>query len=101
FTKNYDIFHSRRFGAKSPFSGPTPILAVCTVAQELHPWVNGSEFYFSRRTKEGWRLFVARRSPEGAISDPKEVDLPPGFHHATLSNDGLTMYLQGPLEQAG
>ncbi|HEY1858888.1 MAG TPA: hypothetical protein VGG61_00950, partial [Gemmataceae bacterium] len=41
----------------------------------------------------------ARPDGTGAFEKPHVVDLPADFHHATLSPDGLTMYLQGPLEK--
>src|SRR5262249_50051138 len=68
---------------------------------ELHPWITpaGKEFYFSRKTKEGWMLFMANGPSPGPIGKAKSVGFPAGFHHATLSKDALTMYLQGPLEK--
>jgi hypothetical protein len=88
--KNFDI--------KVSTSGrePLPLLGISAKQDELHPWItrDGREFYFSRKTMEGWVLFVAK----GAVpSDPKEVGFTPGFHHATLSGTGPIMYLQGPL----
>ena len=35
----------------------------------------------------------------GGWHEPEQVDLPINFHHATLTPDGKTMYLQGPLEK--
>src|SRR5262249_21715639 len=35
----------------------------------------------------------------GPVGDAKPVGFPVGFHHATVSANGLTMYLQGPLEK--
>jgi hypothetical protein len=93
--KNFDIWE--RSGGRAP----TPVLAVGTAEDEMFPWVTplGREFYFSRKTKEGWRLFVSK-GPAFGIGEGKLIkELPPGFHHATLSTDALTMYLQGPLEK--
>jgi hypothetical protein len=106
---NYEIVHSIRSDARNPrqFTGPTFVQSVCTEADELHPWLteDGLELYFSRKTKDGWRVYLARRpaaaqgQPKGAFGEPKLVEeLPAGFHHATLSRDGRTMVLQGPLE---
>src|SRR5258707_5327284 len=69
----------------------------------MHPWItgNGKDLYFSRKTGEGWRVYVASRQATtgaGGFGEPKLVELPADFHHATLSPDGTTMYLQGPLE---
>src|SRR5262249_29291334 len=58
----------------------------------------GDVLYFSRKTEEGWRVFAARGPEPGPIGKAKEVDLPAGYHHATVSANGLAMYLQGPLE---
>jgi hypothetical protein len=99
---NYDIYFTVRQSASAAFTTPTPVQAVDTPADEMHPWLtaNGKQLYFSRKTKEGWRVFVAASTGAGAggYADPKPVDLPPGLHHATLTPDGKTMYLQGPLE---
>jgi hypothetical protein len=100
---NYDIYVSVRQNASAAFTAPTPVQAIDTPADEMHPWLtaNGKQLYFSRKTKEGWRVYVATSTGVGAggYADPKPVDLPPGFHHATLTPDGKTMYLQGPLEK--
>lgn len=72
---------------------------------EMHPWLttDGKSLYFSRKTKDGWRVCVARRKeaigPAG-FGEPEEIkDFPADFHHPTLTPDGKTMYLQGPLEK--
>jgi hypothetical protein len=106
---NFEIVHSIRSDVRNPrqFTGPTFVQAICTEADELYPWLteDGSELYFSRKTKDGWRLLVTSRppsmrgKPRGAFGPPRELkEIPPGFHHATLSRDGRMMYLQGPLE---
>jgi hypothetical protein len=103
--KNFDIFVAvkQNPGADKVFAAPTPVNAVCTEADEMHPWLSadGKEVYFSRKTKEGWRVFVSKRAsamgPQGFGEPVLLEDLPPGFHHATLMPDGKTMYLQGPL----
>jgi Tol biopolymer transport system component len=92
--KNFDI--------KVSTSGrePLPLLGISEKQDELHPWItrDGREFYFSRKTKQGWMLFVAKGANPSNPSDAKEVGFEPGFHHATLSGSGLVMYLQGPVE---
>jgi hypothetical protein len=95
--KNFDIWVST--GGRAPL----PILGegISTEEDELHPCVTagGREFYFSRKTKDSWVLYVAPGPVPGPIRNPKAVGFKPGFHHATLSASGLTMYLQGPLEK--
>jgi hypothetical protein len=93
--KNYDI--KVRVNLRAPLILP----GISEPQDELFPWVTagGKEFYFSRKTKDGWKLFVARGPTPGPIGDAKEVGFPAGFHHASLSANGLTMYLQGPLEK--
>jgi hypothetical protein len=99
---NYDLYVAVKQNEGAAFTAPTPVQGVCTEADEKHPWLagGGKELYFSRKTREGWRVFVARATGAGAggYADPKAVDLPAGFHHATLAPDGKSMYLQGPLE---
>lgn len=92
--KNFDIFR------RPSMLAPIPMLGISEKSDELHPWITpaGREFYFSRKTDEGWELFMARGPAPGPVGDAKSVGFPPGFHHATLSSTGLTMYLQGPLE---
>jgi len=92
--KNFDIF--KRTGTQAPI----PVLGICEATDELYPWVttSGKEFYFSRRTEDGWRLLVAAGPTPGPIGKAKEVGFAEDFHHASLSKDGLTMYLQGPLD---
>src|SRR5439155_6083091 len=75
---------------------------VNTAQDEAYPWItgDGKALYFSRKTKEGWKVFVTRRAnatgPQG-WGEAKDVGLPADHHHATLTPDGKTMYLQGPL----
>jgi hypothetical protein len=103
-SKNYDIYAAVQQDVGRVWSAPTPVNAIDTAADETNPWVtaDGKALYFSRKTKDGWRVFVATRprstGPAG-WDEPKLVgDLPPNFHHVTLTPDGKTMYLQGPLE---
>jgi Tol biopolymer transport system component len=102
---NFDIYVAVRQGPSSVFSEPTPVQTVCTPEDELHPWLtaDGKALYFSRKTKEGWRVYVARRQEAtgaAGFGEPSLLkELPAGFHHATLTPDGKTMYLQGPLEK--
>jgi hypothetical protein len=101
---NYDVYV-----AVNPLPGPgkvfgssQPLTTVDTEVDEMHPWLtaDGKSLYFSRKTDAGWCQFVTRRDDAtGALGfkDPEQVGLPPGFHHATLTKDGKTMILQGPL----
>lgn len=102
---NFDIYVAVKHTPKAAFTAPTPVSTVDTKADELHPWLtpDGKRLYFSRKTKDGWRVLVASRTTTtGAAGFGEPVlieDLPAGFHHPTLSPDGKTMYLQGPLEK--
>ena len=99
---NYDIAKSIRLVKMTQFTASTFVQAVCTPEEEMHPWLSedGLELYFSRKTKEGWRVFVSKRaSAKAAFGEPKPVEeLPAGFHNVTINRAGMTMYLQGPLE---
>lgn len=93
--KNFDIM------VQVGYQKPTPVLGeINTRADEMYPWItpDGKEFYFSRKTEEGWKLFVAKGPVPGPIGKAKEVGFPANFHRAALGGSGLTMYLQGPLE---
>jgi hypothetical protein len=102
-TKNFDIYVAVRQDKSAVFTSPTPINPINSPADELHPWLaaGGKELYFSRKTKDGWRIMLAtRKETTGAagFGEPKMLDLPVDFHHATLTPDGRIMYMQGPLE---
>jgi hypothetical protein len=99
---NFDIYVAVRQGPGKAFSSPTPVQRICTVEDEMHPWItgDGKEMYFSRKTRDFWRVFVAPRpNPIGPqVAEPAMIEaLPPDFRHATLTPDGKTMYLQGPI----
>jgi hypothetical protein len=101
---NFDIYVAVRQFAGKDFTSPTPINPIATADDEMHPWLasGGKQLYFSRKTKEGWRVFVTSRTQAtgaAGFGEPKQIDLPADFHHATLTPDGKTMYLQGPLEK--
>lgn len=96
--RNFDLVQST--GDRAPL----PLLGISEAEDELHPWVaaGGKEFYFSRKTKAGWKLFVANGPGAGASLGPigkaEAVGFDEGFHHATLTPSALIMYLQGPLK---
>ena len=102
---NFDIYVAVKQGPTKAFTEPRAVVKVNTPADEMHPWLtaDGKQLYFSRKTKEGWRVFVAARrtatGPQGFGEPALVKELPPGFHHPTLTPDGGTMYLQGPLEK--
>ena len=85
--KNFDLYQ------KTAVRAPLPILGVSEKEDELYPWItpSGNTFYFSRKTEEGWRLFAANGPVPGPISNATVMDLPVGFHHATVSSDLLVM----------
>lgn len=107
---NYDIYRSYRDAPGKDledraFNPGRPLLGVDTEADEMHPWLTRDQtsLYFSRNTKEGWTLFVAKKvkdtGAEGNFTDPEPVkNIPPGFHHATLNPLGNLMLLEGPLD---
>jgi WD40-like Beta Propeller Repeat len=104
---NFDLYVTSRLGPNKEFDPPVAVTKLDTPADELHPWLtkDGKTLYFSRKTKkDGYRVFAAtRKSATGGqgFEDPVPVeDLPTDFHHATLTPDGKTMYLQGPLEKS-
>ena len=102
--KNYDLFVAVKQGAGKVWSAPTPVMKVNTEEDECFPWVtgDGKSLFFSRKTKDGWKLMVSTRAnaagPQG-WRDPEEVEIPVGFHHATFTPDGKTMIVQGPLDK--
>ena len=93
--KNFDLV--RMISGRAPLALP----GISEPEDELHPFITpaGKEFYFSRKTADGWMLFVANGPASGPIGQPKEVGFPAGYHGATLGNGGLLMYLQGPLDE--
>jgi len=94
--KNFDLM--MQIGYQAPlFVGGE----VNTPMDETYPWITptGKELYFSRKTEKGWKLFVANGPVPGPIGKAKEVGFDDDFHRAAIGGNGLTMYLQGPLEK--
>jgi hypothetical protein len=101
---NYDIYYQVKQDAKADFGSYISLNPVDTERDEMHPWItpDDRQIYFSRKTEGGWRQFVATRPADGGqFAAPVQLKLPLGHHHATLTPDGKTMYLQGPLEAKG
>jgi hypothetical protein len=101
---NYDVYLSLKIDAKAEFGGLASVNPICTELDELHPWLSPDEryIYFSRKTEGGWRQFMASKPPDGGqFGKPVQLKLPLGYHHATLTPDGKTMYLQGPVASQG
>ena len=102
---NFDLYVTSRLGPTKEFDPPVAMTVLDTPADEVAPWLtkDGKTLYFSRKSKDGWRVFTAtRKKATGAqgFDDPVPVDeLPADFQHATLTPDGATMYLQGPLDK--
>lgn len=100
--KNFDLFVAVKQGSGRDYSAPTPVMRVNTAQDECHPWLSadGRVLYFSRKTKEGWRQFASTRTnatgPQG-WREPIDLGFDDGFHHATVTADGRTMILQGPI----
>lgn len=98
---NYDLYFLTRQFAKADFTVETA-LRICTERDEMHPWLtaDGKSLYYSRKEKDGWKVCVSHKPAMGGqFGDPEVLDLPVGFHHPTLTPDGKTLYLQGPLEK--
>jgi hypothetical protein len=98
---NYDIYTLLKVDAKADFGGLNSVNILCTERDEMHIWLSADEkqIYFSRKTEGGWRQFVASKPKDGGqYGEPEQLKLPLGYHHATLTPDGKTMYLQGPVE---
>jgi Tol biopolymer transport system component len=102
---NFDIFVLVRQNARAEFTAPTPLNLIDTESDELHPWLmpDNRRLYFSRKDKDGWRVYTSTRQATtgaaGFVQPTPIKELPANFHHATLTPDGKTMYLQGPLEK--
>ena len=100
---NFDLYVAQRIDSKHAFSSPTPINSVDSEADEMHPWLtaDGKQLFFSRKTKQGWRVMIASRSRAAGAAgfgEPALVEeLPADFHHATVTPDSKTMFLQGPV----
>src|SRR5262245_44869049 len=69
--KNYDLFAAVKQEAGRVWTAPTPLsgVDVNTARDEAHPWLSadGKALYFSRKTKEGWRVWVTTRT---AVTGP-------------------------------
>src|SRR5581483_10446393 len=61
--KNFDLYVAVRHDLGRVWASPTPVMNVNTEADELHPWLteDGKTLYFSRRTKDGWRVYNTTR----------------------------------------
>lgn len=104
-SKNFDLYVAVKQNARAALAEPVAIVAADTESDEMNPWLtsDGKQLYFSRKTKDGWRVFVCKRQQatggQGFDKAALVEDLPADFHHVTLTRDGKTMYLQGPLEK--
>jgi Tol biopolymer transport system component len=100
--ENFDLGLSINPAGTDKFTVPTPVGPLCTPADEMHPWISadGRELYFSRKDKGGWRIYLATRPGKSGGFEKVQCieELPAGFQHATLTSDGGTMFVQGPLE---
>ena len=102
---NYDVYVAQRLTRRAGFTTPTFINPISTQMDEAYPWLSsdGRNLFFSRNTKEGWRVFMtSRRQTTGltGFGEPKLLeDIPVNFYHAALTPDAKTMYLQGPRKE--
>lgn len=92
--KNYDI--KSRKGDMAPL----PLIGISEAEDELHPFITpaGKEFYFSRKTKEGWIQYIAQGPSPGPIGKAVSSGFGPGFHGASVNATGTLMVLEGPTE---
>jgi len=92
--KNFDI--KWRLGSTATLFLP----GVASAEDEVAPWIalGGKEIYFSRKTKDGWKVFVSNGPTPGPVGAGKDVGLAANFQRATLSPSGLTMFVQGPVK---
>jgi Tol biopolymer transport system component len=101
---NYDLYFLVKPKAGADFSYDNAVISADTELDEANPWVTPDRrhIYFSRKDKEGnWRLYVTSRPADGGqYAAPVMIEFPPNFHHATLTPDGKTMYLEGSLGAA-
>lgn len=98
---NYDLYFITKQFEDAEFTSERAMI-ICTARDEMYPWMtkDGLSMYYSRKDKDGWHLYVTSKPGGGGqFAEPQDVGLPVGFHHATLTPDGKTMYLQGPLEK--
>jgi len=101
---NLDIYRVGRFNPQRPFQGfnaASPVQSIASEADEAFPCVSvdAKELYFSRKTKEGWRLMRAVGTEPHIFDKVETMPIEVGFHHVVLSRSGLTMILQGPLKK--
>ncbi len=97
-----DIYFCLKQLPTSEWSVHTAIATIGTELDEMHPWLmpDGLQLYFSRKEKDGWRQYTSTKPPDGGqFGKPVAVGLPLNYHHATLTPDGKTMYVQGPIEE--
>jgi Tol biopolymer transport system component len=100
---NFDIFFTRRLRPLEPFQriAIAPVQTICTDEDEMHPCLtaDSKEIYFSRKTKDGWRIGHASGAARRSFEKVELLDLPVGFYHPSVTRDNLTMYVQGPAEK--
>lgn len=101
---NYDLYFWIRQKADADWTTKTALVTLGTEFDELYPWLSaeGKQIYFSRQDKDGWHIFTsARPGGSGQFPEPTRIDFPGDFQHPTLTPDGKTMFLQGPLAGKG
>jgi hypothetical protein len=100
---SFDIYSAYKEGRDRVFTAVTAVRNISEKEDEMHPWLSadGKQLYFSRKLKEGWRVFVAKRAEANGLQgfdDVKMINsIPVDFKCPTTTPDGKTMYLEGPL----
>lgn len=100
---NFDLYFYIKQKADADWTTKTALVTLGTEFDELHPWLapDGKQIYFSRQDKEGWHVFTSTRPGAGQFPEPTLIDFPGDFQHPTLTPDGKTMVLHGPLSGSG
>ena len=89
--KNFDI--KVQIGTQAPIFLPPTGNDVNTKADEMYPWItaNGRYLFFSRKTEDGWKQFIADGPTPGPVGKAKEAGFAADFHRATVNAAMLTI----------
>ena len=99
-TGEFRLYQAERSSALGPATNVRSVAAGAGVVNgeilDPFPVNNGLEMFFTRKDGDVRRMMTLRRDHSKSVfGEPERVPLPSSFHHATLTEDGLTMYLAG------